>query len=521
MPDDLDRRIRTALDDVRAPDLWGEVRDTGRPERRIPRTAGPARRVIVAAFAFLVFAGSIGWLLTTRRDEKIPIAPPVPSADGMPPGGTSARSVGTVGALTCGVVMTGTDLHPGGSLGLAAFVRNDGAEPVRVNMLLLATTVDIVTTDGRAIVDGSDDPFAGPQIGPLIARTLRPGELLAIPTDEVSVTWTEPADVVATCFAERRTARLDPIPTTVVPTVGPEDRVTVGRFLEEPAGVFCTSSVPAVVRPGDPVGLSRTLENLSGDPVEVGFFPPSETFVVTGADGSSFDTELLTLHSWPFMPPEEVAAGASISSAPDEMPVQFPGPLTIEPRCHGEPMSTLTMQVDQRGDPIAPVEAISRAVDATEGLFDDCEPPVDGLTLGTLRVPVPDAPPPMVASCRARVRTYAGFAVVDLVAITPPPADGEEPRLGPMPIVPWSHDLPPGPNVELIVWRYVVTVDATTPAGSLRQFRTRPRDAMAPEWSLGPDGWSGPGGSRCGGEGAGGGWGGGTVAFIDVCAGGE
>jgi hypothetical protein len=42
---------------------------------------------------------------------------------------------------------------------------------------------------------------------------------------------------------------------------------------------------------------------------------------------------------------------------------------------------------------------------------------------------------------------------------------------------------------------------------------------MAPDWSVTPSGWEGPGGSRCGGSlVSGGGWEGVLVEFINVCA---
>jgi hypothetical protein len=219
------------------------------------------------------------------------------------------------------------------------------------------------------------------------------------------------------------------------------------------------------------------------------------------------------------MLPDRLASGDSIDSHPDEMPIQHPGPLTIEARCHGERMPALTMQVDQRAAPLDVADAIVRAVDATQGLFAACAPSGDSTVEGSIGVPESGVPP-MAATCGARVETYPGFSTVDLMAVTPPLPGGALPDLPPGPPVPLMplENLPAEPNIEMIVWRVVVTPDGAFGGGSTIAYRTQPRDAMAEDWSLGPDGWEGPGGTRCGGSGGGGGWYGGSVVYIDVCA---
>jgi hypothetical protein len=59
----LDDRLRAGLDRLPAPDLWREASAPGRPERPLPPTSSPGRRIAIAAFALLVFAGSVTFLL--------------------------------------------------------------------------------------------------------------------------------------------------------------------------------------------------------------------------------------------------------------------------------------------------------------------------------------------------------------------------------------------------------------------------------------------------------------------------
>src|SRR6266511_5504046 len=55
--DPFDDRLRAALDDVPAPDLWDAATDRERPERPLPSGPSPGRRVAIAAFALTAGGG--------------------------------------------------------------------------------------------------------------------------------------------------------------------------------------------------------------------------------------------------------------------------------------------------------------------------------------------------------------------------------------------------------------------------------------------------------------------------------
>ena len=307
--------------------------------------------------------------------------------------------------------------------------------------------------------------------------------------------------------------RMD-IPATEPPPATP---TSVSRMLNDVAGVRCTASMPSLLEPGAPLGLTFTLENRSDRPVDVSTFPPSYPVRITAGDGAEWDTADLMAHSWPMQSPISLLPGETETVDPQPIRVQFPGPLTVHATCAGERMDALTVAVDDTGPTPADEEAVARAMEAASGLLDDCSPPPGGSVIGTIAAP-DDQAPTLSVRCAAEVVAHQSFSVVTFVLSSP--ADPPAPQVPGGLLI--GFDLPIVDEYgETIVWRFVVTNSDVLPVVSATHTRTpAAEDTMDISFALSSNGWSWDGHSQCGGDGASWGGDGGsvTVVFFGACA---
>src|SRR5512132_146121 len=94
MSDDLDRRLRTALDRVPASDVWGEATRAGRPDYPVPHGVPRRRRVLIVATVCFVFAGAVV-LVEAVRPRDVEVSTPAS------PGTVSSTLSFRGGSLVC------------------------------------------------------------------------------------------------------------------------------------------------------------------------------------------------------------------------------------------------------------------------------------------------------------------------------------------------------------------------------------------------------------------------------------
>jgi hypothetical protein len=291
-------------------------------------------------------------------------------------------------------------------------------------------------------------------------------------------------------------------------------RVRQGKLL-------CTVTAPAVVDPGDPLGLVFTIENQGERSRSFSTRGTTATsYVVVDGDGAVYDSVAaymaLGLYGPGFMPPTEVAPGETWTSPEDRTLVRWDGPLTITPTCLGTELPALAVDVGVSGPPPTVAEAISASAGATGELLEACTPIQQSEpTLGTIAPPTADDAPDMTAACSATVTPHDGFALVRMEVVTPSDAQGA---------VQVSHDpyhglesfsLPDDArSIEVVIWDVVVTQDRAVVVGGRTVARTASADAMFPGWGWSGSGWEPGGMARCGGLFTGGGL---NIEFISVC----
>ena len=154
------------------------------------------------------------------------------------------------------------------------------------------------------------------------------------------------------------------------------------------------------------------------------------------------------------------------------------GPLSLLPRCgygvagrsgryvhHGVvSLPSLTLDVTSQGATVTRGSALDRALAVSGGLFNRCRPRDDGRSVrgviapprAVIGSPVP-VPPSLDASCTARIRTYGGFAVVDLLFASP--SSTAFPAAGSNDYLPLHLGSPPG-ALEVGRWTFLVTEGA-------------------------------------------------------------
>jgi hypothetical protein len=167
------------------------------------------------------------------------------------------------------------------------------------------------------------------------------------------------------------------------------------------------------------------------------------------------------------------------------------------------------------GPSVSDTNAVERARAATSGLLEDCDPPPNGSTTGTIAPPADPATAVSVA-CAASVSRYPGFSVVTFAIGIPAGADAPRPPSGLLAVVP----VPSAPrNAETAVWRFVVTASHVVPVASATSYRsTANGDTMTTEYEVSTEAWKDGGASRCGGSGSAMGGGGSSVTIVLLSA---
>jgi hypothetical protein len=139
--DDLDHRLRTALDRVPASDVWDEANRPGRPEHPLPHGPSRARRVLIAGFALLIFAVAVGSILIKRGTGATPAPRPI----------SRGPSIGLVmdGTLRCAVSVK-DPVVPGAPLPITFTLTNVSSEAQQVMEGTPSFTYMIESSDGSS-----------------------------------------------------------------------------------------------------------------------------------------------------------------------------------------------------------------------------------------------------------------------------------------------------------------------------------------------------------------------------------
>lgn len=252
--------------------------------------------------------------------------------------------------------------------------------------------------------------------------------------------------------------------TLVVVRAGTDETVPGG----EPTGssglvadgtLRCTVRLPSdLVVPGEKTGATFVVENVSERRVQI----PTGTNGYTGwlvfSSGTDELQDSQKAHSGiegpapfdqPLGPGEEMTIGVL------DIPVLWPGPLTVTPHCVDAILPTLGLDVVNGGDAPDPDDAVDVAVSAIGDRLSSCTPTENGeWVLGT--VPTPQGP--AEARCGAVVIENPGFDVVVVADVSPPDAPEVDlrelpSRIEAVPIM----DFPSGTSVRLSWWVVVVT----------------------------------------------------------------
>jgi hypothetical protein len=287
----------------------------------------------------------------------------------------------------------------------------------------------------------------------------------------------------------------------------------VGRAEEVPLECEVRLLTPSV-QPGEVVEAEFVYRNVGDRPLKLALLDPMEArLIVRGPDGRLvWDTDFGGQYVAGLHHPYDLEPGQEVE-APTGFVALWSGPLTLEPVCNylvleqegriesGDfgwvpqargLIDLAPLRVEVAGSVETPTrqEALESALAETGGLFEHCRPDVDGSPVsGSIHAPGPvpgGVDPSLEASCRADIRRGSGFAVVELLFISPPELPLPEPGTG-------GHfpgfELPKGvAPAEAGWWTFVVTeagARETTPDYSelfvprwsgLRTFERPPQD---------------------------------------------
>jgi hypothetical protein len=214
-----------------------------------------------------------------------------------------------------------------------------------------------------------------------------------------------------------------------------------GRATDLP--LECTARLPAAaVEPGASVPIAFTYRNVGKSAMA---FPSLSPSVAIRDDGGTilYDTAAGAIQQTSGGR-SELRPGEAVSVTSGFRAI-WGGTLTISARCGyqvpaasgSEPVSRgialPPMAIDVFGHSRAPSKdaALGRALAAAHGLFDHCRPASDGASaVGAIEAPAGysaanvavgrSAIPALRATCRAAIRSYPGFATVDLMFASPP-----------------------------------------------------------------------------------------------------
>jgi len=230
MSDDLDRRLRTALDRVPASDVWGEATRAGRPDHPMPHGVPRRGRVLIVATVFLVLVGAFVLAEAVRpRDAEVS----TPAS----PGTVSSTLSYHGGSLACTATVDRV-LDPGRPIAMSLAVENVGASTQHVSSFA-GTRLTVESESGEQLWDSAiaNSVALGP--GPDMGLDLPPGETHVYSVPPVRVAWGGPLHLTPTCDGLR-------LPALIVDVAGsgstPTAQQALDRALDATSGVFgsCT-----------------------------------------------------------------------------------------------------------------------------------------------------------------------------------------------------------------------------------------------------------------------------------------
>ena len=187
MPDPLDRKL-AALNEIEAPDLWGEASTPGRPSSPLPPGPPRGRRIAIASFALMVFAGSAALVAFGRGGEGLPrgSSTPTVSTSGLVAGGT----------LLCTVTSDGL-VSPGQSLPLTFSVENVSDVAQDVSRQSGTFTYAIEGSDGSRYDTTEARALGGPFVEP---EHLQPGREWSSPANGIPIQFPGPLTITPSCL---------------------------------------------------------------------------------------------------------------------------------------------------------------------------------------------------------------------------------------------------------------------------------------------------------------------------------
>jgi hypothetical protein len=239
MRDDLDRRLRDALDRVPAPDLWREASRPVRPTRIAQAGLSTAKRVITGGVALAIFAAAVSFIAIGR--ERLPAPVTTKEASSGPGGGPTSGSPSSVtglvdaGRLRCEASFPSNVLTPGEPTGVRFEVTNVTGSPVNVRTgvngdvgWLSFRRSDTLLAETFHVHDGIGGPFPG-------TENLAPGSIATIGAEDPPVRWGGTLTIVPTCMD----TRLPEVPVSVVsPGIAPSPWTAIRAANDALGGIF-------------------------------------------------------------------------------------------------------------------------------------------------------------------------------------------------------------------------------------------------------------------------------------------
>jgi hypothetical protein len=224
--------------------------------------------------------------------------------------------------------------------------------------------------------------------------------------------------------------------------------------------IRCTASFPSdVVFPGHTTGAVYELVNVSDRLVRVTQSPYGSSLVIGRAGSTILDTS--TLESGPFR--RSIATplrpGGSTQIRPLEVPIIWPGPLQITPRCLGTTLPPVRLEVANPGRSPADDVSVREAVAAAGAPFASCRPTrINQWVTGVIHRGQPPSDLSFKARCGGLVIENPGFDTVVLAIVSPPDA----PSIGLDRLAYQSQPIPSlgvgaKPAIAVSWWVYVVT----------------------------------------------------------------
>ncbi|MGZ4131427.1 MAG: hypothetical protein ACXVWF_00135 [Actinomycetota bacterium] len=221
----LEDRLRAALDRLPAPDLWRDAAAPGRPERPLPPASSPGRRIATAAFALVLFVGSMTFLLTRGGTSTVTSSAPPASTISV------SKMLGKTLGIRCTASMPDV-VQPGAPLDLGYTLENVTNAPVKVSLFPPSFPVRVRAGDGSTWDTADLMNHSWPMTLP---TPLAPGATKTVAPQPLAVQFAGPLTVTPTCAGEPLPA-LHAAVADLGPTPPAED--AVARAAASASGLF-------------------------------------------------------------------------------------------------------------------------------------------------------------------------------------------------------------------------------------------------------------------------------------------